>query len=101
MKFLATVLVVYILFLSMSTNCIDCCADERTAQQEHGSVPYECPSPCSPFTFCHTCAGFVVAEFLDCLQVEPQEMADKFHVYPQTIYLSPLTGDIWQPPEFI
>jgi hypothetical protein len=102
MKFLATILSVLVLFLLMTVNCADCCADDlcQTEQQEAGTAPHDCPSPCSPFTLCNTCAGFVVETF-DYPQIKPQEMSGDFNTYLRIIYLSPLPEDIWQPPKFV
>jgi hypothetical protein len=103
MKFVATLLSALVLFLSMTVNCADCCPEGdicTTEQHEADNTSHDCQNPCSPFSICNTCVGFIVESF-NYYQIKPQEIHQEVNLYPLNIYISPFINGIWQPPKFV
>jgi hypothetical protein len=103
MKFLAAILSVYILFLSMTANCADCCPEGdtcKTEQHEADNTSHDCQNPCSPFCICNICVGFIV-DFFDYYQLKQQEISPAVNLYSFNIYASPFIKGIWQPPQSV
>jgi hypothetical protein len=102
MKFLATLLCVYILFVS----AMPCCHNNETDRYSHQTEQQatdsgshsDCSGMCSPFCACHTCGGFTV--ILPAYYCQPeQEFSKADYNFPPTIYSLFLPEGIWQPPK--
>jgi hypothetical protein len=105
MKFLATLLSVYILIALTSSCCCDYLVSDsgsQTEQHEAGHLPQDnCHGVCSPFCLCAACAGFTVELVFPHNQIKPEEISSELSVYPQQICTLPSLTGIWQPPQGI
>jgi hypothetical protein len=102
MRFVAVILSVYILLLSVFVNCTDCCVDDELCaaeQQQTEDVPLDCTDTCSPFSICNTCMGFILYVY-DYTPMSPAGIFCLIAFYPQNAYSSPLIHAVWQPPQF-
>jgi hypothetical protein len=104
MKFLVSILSVYIVLLSTTICCQESYAmadfGNHTEQHEAGALPHDdCAGVCSPFCLCATCTGFTVEPVFPYYQTKPQELSSEIRIYTQQIYTSSLVEGIWQPPK--
>jgi hypothetical protein len=93
-KYLASILSIYILILSVSF-CPDACnveSDECQTEQ------HDCTDCCSPFSICNTCVGFVVKDIVS-IATHSQEISTEINIYQLQIHTNASLDGIWQPPK--
>jgi hypothetical protein len=93
--YLASILSVYILVLSVSF-CPDACSVENDECQ---TEQHDCRDCCSPFSTCNTCVGFVVKDIVY-IVTHLQEISTEINIYRLQIYTNAYLDRIWQPPKF-
>jgi len=102
MKFLAALLSVLILFLSLSAGVSDSCLPDdecETEQSETENHSSDCPDCCSPFSLCNTCAGFTFAPAIHSQTKQLEFNTKELILYVLQLYTSPLVDSVWQPPQ--
>ncbi|MDR2384793.1 MAG: hypothetical protein LBD80_03895 [Tannerella sp.] len=105
MKFLATILCIYISVISAMPCCFDNIETDsheyETEQQTAGNDSHaDCSDDaCSPFCICNACGGFAVA--LPLYEYLPeQRFSTCYHHFFPPVYSFLLPERIWQPPRF-
>jgi hypothetical protein len=93
-KYLASILSVYILALSVSF-CPDACGVESSECQ---TEQHDCTDCCSPFSICNTCVGFVVEDIV-CAVTILQEISIEINIYRPQVYTSAYLNSIRKPPK--
>ena len=102
MKFLAALLSVLILFLSLSAGANDFCLPDDACETEHSGAEnhsFDCPDCCSPFSLCNTCAGFTFAPAIHSQTKQLEFNTKELILYVLQLYTSPLVDSVWQPPQ--
>ncbi|MDR2836031.1 MAG: hypothetical protein LBV69_07565 [Bacteroidales bacterium] len=103
MKFLAILLSVYILVVTVFQCCCDCNEKDFINQKRHhetSSLPHDdCNGVCSPFCLCNNCAGFTIELIFNNYQKKIQKTSENIIVFTQQIYSTPSLKDIWRPPK--
>ena len=100
MKFLAALLSVLILFLSLSAGANDfCLPDDECETEQSENHSSDCPDCCSPFSLCNTCAGFTFAPAIHSQTKQLEFNTKELILYVLQLYTSPLVDSVWQPPQ--
>ena len=92
MKFLAALLSVLILFLSLSAGANDFCLPDDECETEQSDC-------CSPFSLCNTCAGFTFAPAIHSQTKQLEFNTKELILYVLQLYTSPFVDSVWQPPQ--
>jgi hypothetical protein len=104
MKFLATILCIYMLYVAAMTCCGDGGMIVFGSQIEQQSADMDghsaCSDMCSPFCLCSTCGGFTMAPLVANIQSVAQNFSDASAVYLSSTYHSPSLKGVWQPPKY-
>ena len=96
MKWLMFLFSLYILALS-AMPCFDkdCCKDEIT---QSANAPHKPEAPCSPFSLCSTCHGFIIPQ-ASIEVIKPVPVIAKLTPVTCPLYLSGFSNPTWQPPK--
>lgn len=98
MRFIAIILAVFVVALSVLPCCV-CRDDVDTPVAQEGSKQIDdCSLCCSPFQACGSCAGFTLPVTVDIaatVQIIPFQPCDRYQLNLISFHMA----TIWQPPK--